>query len=139
MKSISFVLILLLFAACTYSSNIIVGKWKLEEIDYSSYFKEVSEEVRNFLEEQMNTEFDRLKDKTFFEFGEDNSLKLEAPNYEKKQTFTNGTWSMNEAKDSLFLELVDPEAYKIITLNESELVLTTDDAPKRTLRLTKVK
>lgn len=139
MKSISFVLILLLLAACTDSSNKIVGRWKLEEIDYSSYFREVSDEVRDFLQEQMNTEFARLKDKTFFEFGADNSLILEAPNYEKKQAFTNGKWSMNNAKDSLFLDLADPEAYKIITLNDSELFLTTDDTPKRTLRLTKVK
>lgn len=139
MKSISFVIILLFLTACSNSSNEIVGKWKLEEIDYSSYFKEVSDEVRDFLQEQMNTEFSRLKDKTFFEFREDNSLILEAPNYEKKQTFTNGKWSMNDTKDSLFLDLADPEAYKIITLNDSELFLTTDDAPKRTLRLTKVK
>lgn len=139
MKSISFVIILLLLTACSNSSNEIVGKWKLEEIDYTSYFKEVSDEVRDFLQEQMNTEFSRLKDKTFFEFREDNSLILEAPNYEKKQTFTNGKWSMNDTKDSLFLDLADPEAYKIITLNDSELFLTTDDAPKRVLRLSKVK
>lgn len=139
MKSIYFALILLLVTACSDNSNKVVGKWKLEEIDYSSYFMEVSEEVRNFLQEQMESEFNRLKDKTFFEFSEDNSLKLEAPNYEKKQTFTNGKWSMNDAKDSLFLDLADPESYKIVTLNETELVLSTEDAPKRVLRLTKVK
>lgn len=125
----------MLFTACTDNSNVIIGKWKLENIDYSSYFAEISEELKMLFETQMEEEFNRLKEKTFFEFKEDQALVLEAPNYHDKQTFTNGNWKMNATKDSLFLELADPESYQIITLNDSVLVLKTDEAPKRTLKL----
>ena len=87
----------------------------------------------------MQSEFKRLKNKTFFEFKLDNTVLLEAPDFVGKQTLTNGKWSVNASKDSLFLELADSEAYKIITLNDTEMVLTTDDAPNRVLRFSKVK
>jgi hypothetical protein len=139
MKKILLFLVVILFAACSDTTSKIKGKWKLEEIDYSNYFESVSEEVRQFLQEQMKSEFKRLKNKTFFEFKLDNTVLLEAPDFVGKQTLTNGKWSVNASKDSLFLELADSEAYKIITLNDSEMVLTTDDAPNRVLRFSKVK
>lgn len=139
MKGFLFVILLLIITSCSNESDKVVGKWKLEQIDYSAYFAEVSDEVREFLEGQMEEEFAKLKDKTFFEFTDNNKLKLEAPNYSKKQTFTSGSWQMNEAGDSLFLQLAEKESYKIITLTEKEMVLSTDEAPKRTLKLSKVK
>ena len=138
MKKILLFLVVISFAACSDNSSKIKGRWKLEEIDYSSYFISVSDEVRQFLQEQMKSEFKRLKNKTFFEFKLDNSVLLEAPDYAGKQTLTNGKWSVNTSKDSLFLELADSEAYKIITLNDTEMVLTTDEAPKRQLRFSKL-
>ena len=139
MRFITFVLLFFLVVSCSSTSSKIVGKWKLEEIDYSAYFLDVSNEVKTMLENQMKEEFERLKNKTYFEFKEDYKLLLEAPNYEGKQTFTEGSWTMNSSEDSLFFELEDLENYKIEKLDELEMVLSTSDTPKRTLRLTKVK
>lgn len=139
MKKILLFLAVMLFAACSNNTSKINGRWKLEEIDYSSYFESVSDEVRQFLQEQMKSEFKRLKNKTFFEFKQDNTVLLEAPDFMGKQTLTNGKWSVNASKDSLFLELADIEAYKILSLNDTEMVLTTNEAPNRILRLSKIK
>ncbi len=139
MKKILLFLAVMLFAACSNNTSKINGRWKLEEIDYSSYFESVSDEVRQFLQEQMKSEFKRLKNKTFFEFKLDNTVLLEAPDFMGKQTLTNGKWSVNASKDSLFLELADIEAYKILSLNDTEMVLTTNEAPNRILRLSKIK
>lgn len=139
MKKILLFLAVMLFAACSNNTSKINGRWKLEEIDYSSYFESVSDEVRQYLQEQMKSEFKRLKNKTFFEFKLDNTVLLEAPDFMGKQTLTNGKWSVNASKDSLFLELADIEAYKILSLNDTEMVLTTNEAPNRILRLSKIK
>ena len=139
MRFITFVLLFFLVVSCSSTSSKIVGKWKLEEIDYTAYFLDVSEEVKSLLGNQMKEEFERLKNKTYFEFNESFKLTLEAPNYEGKQTFTEGTWKMNSSEDSLFFELEDLENYKIDKLNGLEMVLSTSDTPKRTLRLSKVK
>ena len=53
MKKILLFLVVILFAACSDTTSKIKGKWKLEEIDYSNYFESVSDEVRQFLQEQM--------------------------------------------------------------------------------------
>jgi cytochrome c oxidase assembly protein Cox11 len=139
MRYLVILVLSVVLVSCSSNSDKVNGKWKLEKIDYSDYFSEVSEEVRVFLESQMDEEFQRLKDKTFFEFGDDNKLKLEAPNYAGKQTITDGVWTMSSGEDSLYFELSEPEHFKIVTLNDREMVLKTDDTPKRTLHLTKVK
>ena len=139
MRYITVLSLLLILFSCSNSADRIEGRWKLEEIDYSEYFSEVSDDVRFFLEGQMKEEFARLKDKTFFEFMEDNKMKLESPNFAGKQTFSDGVWTMNSAEDSLFFELSDTEHFKIVTLSDQEMVLKTDEMPKRTLRLSKVK
>jgi hypothetical protein len=138
MRYISLVSLLLLLFSCSNSEQKVTGRWKLEEIDYSEYFSEVPDDVRTFLEGQMKEEFERLKDKTFFEFSEENKMKLESPNYTGKQTFTNGVWTMNSKEDSLYFELSETEHYKIVSINDKEMVLKTDEMPKRTLRLSKV-
>jgi hypothetical protein len=132
MRYITFVFLFFLIVSCSSKSSKLVGKWKLEEIDYTAYFLDVSKEVKILLENQMKEELERLKNKSF-------KLILEAPNYEGKQTFTEGTWEMNSSEDSLFFELEDLENYKIEKLDELEMVLSTSDSPKRTLRLSKVK
>ena len=137
MRSIPFILFLLLVVSCSNPSSKVIGKWKLEEIDYTAYFAEAPEDVKSFMQGQMQEEFERLKDKTFFEFADGDQMKLEAPNFNGKQTFVEGKWSMNESSDSLFFELADPERFKILTLTEKEMVLSTDETPKRTLRLSK--
>lgn len=137
MKTFAFIILLAILFSCTDSSDKVVGKWKLENIDYSEYFEGVPDEVKTFMEAQMKEEFNRLKDKTFFEFTDDNKLKLEAPNYVGKITFTDGNWNMNEVGDSIFFQLIELESYKIVTLNEKEMILKTDETPKRTLILSK--
>lgn len=139
MRYITVLPLLLILFSCSNSADRIEGRWKLEEIDYSEYFSEVSDDVRVFLEGQMKEEFARLKDKTFFEFMEDNKMKLESPNFAGKQTFSDGVWTMNSAEDSLFFELSDTEHFKIVTLSDQGMVLKTDEMPQRTLRLSKVK
>lgn len=138
MKYLSILLLIVVFSSCSNPSSKVLGKWKVEEIDYSSYFAEVPEEVRTFLEEQMKEEFLRLKDKTYFNFKDDNKLLLNAPNYNGDQTNTDGLWTMNSAGDSLFLELAERENYKIEKVDEKQMILSTNETPKRTLRLSKV-
>lgn len=139
MRYISILSLLLLLFSCSNTADKINGRWKLEEIDYSEYFSEVPDDVRTFLEGQMKEEFERLKGKTFFEFLDDNKMKLESPNFAGKQTFTDGVWTMSSSEDSLYFELSETEHYKIVTLNDKEMVLKTDEMPKRTLRLSKDK
>lgn len=139
MRYISIFSLMLILFSCSNTSDKVNGRWKLEEIDYSAYFSEVSDDVRTFLEGQMKEEFERLKDKTFFEFLDDNKMKLESPNFSGKQTFTDGVWTMNSGEDSLYFELSETEHYKIVSLTDQEMVLKTDEMPKRTLRLSKVK
>ena len=126
MRFITFVLLFFHVVSCSSSSSKIVGKWKLEEIDYKAYFLDVPEEVKILLENQMKEEFERLKNKTYFEFNESFKLILEAPNYEGKQTLTEGTWKINSSEDSLFFELEDLEngqkaKYQIVGDDEADL------------------
>lgn len=139
MRYISALSLLLVLFSCSTNADKITGRWKLEEIDYSEYFSEVPGDAKSFLEAQMKEEFERLKDKTFFEFSDENRVKLESPNFSGKQTFTDGIWTMSSTEDSLYFELSEKEYYKIVTLTEAEMVLKTDDMPKRTLHFSKVK
>lgn len=139
MKNIIAIFSLLILTACSGPANKLEGKWKLEEMDYSAYYAELSEEVRMMLEGKMQEEFERIKGKTFFHFSPDNQLTLEVPNYSGEMTKTEGKWNLNEGGDSLYFDLSDPESFKIITLNETTLVLSTEDTPKRSMHLSKVK
>lgn len=131
-------LILLGLVSCSSNENKIIGKWKLDNIDYSEFFKEAPAEVKSIIESQMEEEFERLKDKTFFTFSDDQKVTLEAPNFVGKTTLTAGSFKMNDNLDSLFLQLSDPENYQIVSLDDKFLILKTSDSPKRTLQLSKV-
>jgi len=109
----------------------------LEEIDYSAYFKDAPVQVKELLEDRMKEEFERLKDKTFFTFSSNHVLKLEVPNYTGKQTTTEGKWRMNSSEDSVFFELSEPENFKIVALDGESLELSTNDLPKRTVRMSR--
>lgn len=138
MRFIPIFVVLFVAFSCSSPSSKVMGKWKLEEIDYSDYFAEAPSEVKSMMQSQMQEEFERLRNKTFFEFSDGEKLTLEAPNFNGKQTFVEGTWSMNKENDSLFFDLSDPEHFKIISLTENDMVLSTDETPKRKLRLSKV-
>jgi hypothetical protein len=88
MKYLLFCSVILLCIGCSSNASKIEGKWKLEEIDYSAYFKDAPAQVKELLEDRMKEEFERLKDKTFFTFSSNQVLTLEVPNYTGKQTTT---------------------------------------------------
>lgn len=138
MKKILIGLVLLVGLSCSDSSNEIIGKWKVENIDYSEFFRNAPPELKDLLESKMNEEFERLKGKTFFTFSDDQKLQLEAPNFEGKQTITNGEYSFNNTKDSLFLDHADKESYKIVKLDDKTLILSTEEQPNRVITLSKM-
>jgi hypothetical protein len=45
---------------------------------------------------------------------------------------------MNASEDSVFFELSEPENFKIVALDGESLELSTDDLPKRTVRMSRV-
>jgi hypothetical protein len=138
MKLLSILTLMLILFACSSNEDRIAGKWRLEKIDYSEHFEGVEEDVREMLKGKMEEEFERLKDKTFFIFGEDKSLELQAPNYLGKMTSDKGKWKLNEEGDSVFFEMGIPESYQVLSLEGNDLKLKTDEMPRRTLFLKKV-
>ena len=138
MKCFLFSSVIFFCLGCSSKASKLEGRWKLEEIDYSAYFKNAPAQVKGILQERMQQEFDRLKDKTFFTFSSDKALKLEVPNYLEKKTFIEGKWRMNSSEDSLFLKLSELEQFKIEILSSEILELSTEDPPKRTVRLSRM-
>jgi hypothetical protein len=138
MKIFTFISLFFLFVACSSQTNNLIGKWKLESIDYSPYFAEVSEEVKTMFQEKMEAQTKRMMGKTFFEFKKDNSMRLESPNFENVIVPFDGKWNFNNAKDSVIFDLDGEEHYKIKILTVNKLVLSTDESPKRILSFSKI-
>ena len=138
MKIFSIISSLILLVACSSPTNNLIGKWKLEFIDYSPYFEEVSEEVKMMFQEKMRDQTKRMIGKTFFEFNTDNSMRLESPNFENIIVPFDGKWKFNNAKDSVVFDLDGEEHYKIEEITTNKLVLTTNESPKRILSFSKV-
>ncbi|MEY3238135.1 MAG: hypothetical protein RI883_2236 [Bacteroidota bacterium] len=138
MKHFVFISLFFFFIACSNSPKTVVGKWKLESIDYSPYFLEVSDEVKTMFQEKMEDQTKRMIGKTFFEFKIDNSLRLESPNFENEIVPFEGKWKFNQTEDSITFDLDGEEHYKINTLTENKLILSTDESPKRILSFSKV-
>ncbi len=132
-----FFLLVIVLASCSSEKSKLIGRWKLMEIDYSPFYEDSEPEVRAFIEEKMNYEFERLKDKTFFEFKDNDSLILETPNFTGAITNTLGTFVYVPRRDSIYFNLSERESYKIQELTEEKLVLSTDESPARILRLSK--
>lgn len=93
-------------------------------------------EMKGNFEENMKIQFAELKDKVFFIFNNDQSLQIIFPSETNPNAM--GKWSFSEKRDSLYLKTLDPESFKIVKLNEKEMILTTDKSPKRTLIYKKV-
>lgn len=123
----------------TNGSSAIIGRWKLEEIDYSQFLSEQNEEVRTAFEEEMKIGFERLRNKTFFEFAPKGQMSVEEPDDAGLQSFHQGEWRINEKSDTLIFKIPQEEIYEIIRLNSSEMILATDESPKRTLYFSKTK
>jgi len=92
--------------------------------------------MKENFEKSMTNQFAALKDKTFFIFNDDLSLQILLLTTENE--VIDGTWSISETKDSLHLRTNEPENFKIIKLDEQQLILKTDESPQRTLFYRKV-
>lgn len=138
MKLVFGLLLILSLVSCAGNQKKLIGKWSLDKIDYSEQFEGTSEDIRELLKKKMDEEFERLKGKTFFVFEEGNSMELLSPDLFGKIVSDRGTYRMNEDQDSVFFEKLE-ESYKILKLEGEELVLKTDELPKRTLYLKKQK
>jgi hypothetical protein len=135
MKLVYFFAFLFLLTSCSDPSKELEGTWTLENIDYSAYFKDAPEDVREIIGDRMAIELDRIKGKTFFVFGRKGELELKAPNYEGKEVSEKGTWRLSKARDSVFFDISIDESYAIVQLSEKELVLKTNETPARTITL----
>ena len=133
-------LLALLFNSCSDKSSTLMGRWELDEIDYTAHYKTIPEEARSMMREAMDKAFKKLKGKTFFTFSENEKLILEAPNFLQQVKTTEGTWRLNDAQDSLRLIFSDEmENYRIDKLEGDSLFLSTDEVPARTLILIRKK
>ena len=129
-------LLALTFTSCSDKSSTLIGRWELDEIDYTEHYKSIPEEAREMIRTAMNKAFKKLKGKTFFTFSENEKLTLEAPNFLNQVKTTEGKWKMNDAQDSLrFLFSDELENYHIDRINADSLILSTSDVPARTLIL----
>jgi hypothetical protein len=137
MKFVFSVALLFVLIACSNRSKELEGTWVLENIDYSAYFKDAPEDVRDIIGERMAIELERIKGKTFFVFGHKGELELKAPNYEGREVSEKGTWQFSNAKDSIFFDSSIDESYAIVALTENELILKTNDTPARTITLSR--
>jgi len=135
MKYFVFFVLTLSFYSCTKKSEIL-GKWQLHNIDYSAFYKSIPLDMKENFEKSMTNQFAALKDKTFFIFNDDLSLQILLLTTENE--VIDGTWSISETKDSLHLRTNEPENFKIIKLDEQQLILKTDESPQRTLFYRKV-
>jgi hypothetical protein len=141
MRYILFVALIGLFiSSCSDKSSTLIGRWELDEIDYTEHYKSIPEEARSMIREAMNKAFKKLKGKTFFTFSENEKLTLEAPNFLNKVKRTKGNWKMNDTQDSLRIIIADEvENYRIVQINADSLILSTTEVPARTLILLRQK
>lgn len=130
MKIFFSLIVLTTLFSCSKKAEII-GKWKLTSFDYSEFLKSLPKEMDGPIEEQMKSQIDQMVNHTFFEFKKDSTLELIYPN-EYGMTIK-GKWCLSKNSDSLFLKKDDPERFKIEKLTEESLVLSTKEAPQRTL------
>ncbi len=129
-------LLALTVTSCSDKSSTLIGRWELDEIDYTEHYKSIPEQAREMIRTAMNKAFKKLKGKTFFTFSENEKLTLEAPNFLNQVKTTGGKWKMNDAQDSLrFLFSDELENYHIDRINADSLILSTSDVPARTLIL----
>jgi hypothetical protein len=129
-------LLALTVTSCSDKSSTLIGRWELDEIDYTEHYKSFPEQAREMIRTAMNKAFKKLKGKTFFTFSENEKLTLEAPNFLNQVKTTGGKWKMNDAQDSLrFLFSDELENYHIDRINADSLILSTSDVPARTLIL----
>jgi hypothetical protein len=129
-------LLALTVTSCSDKSSTLIGRWELDEIDYTEHYKSIPEEAREMIREAMNKAFKKLKGKTFFTFSENEKLTLEAPNFLNKVKRTKGNWKMNDTQDSLRIIIADEvENYRIVQINADSLILSTSEVPARTLIL----
>ena len=126
----------IVIASCSDKSSSLVGRWELDEIDYTEHYKSIPEEARALIRTAMDKAFKKLKGKTFFTFTENEKLTLEAPNFLNEVKKTEGKWKMNDAQDSLcFIFADEMENYRIVQLSTDSLILSTTEVPARTLIL----
>ena len=137
MKIFIFSSLIILLVACSNPSNNLIGKWKLISIDYSPYYAEVSDEVKAIFQEKLEEQTKRMIGKTYFEFKIDNSMRLESPSVENEIVPFDGSWKFNQTEDSVIFNLNGEEHYKIRTMTENKLILSTDESPKRILTFSK--
>ena len=133
-------LLALTVTSCSDKSSTLMGRWELDEIDYTAHYKTIPKEARSMMREAMEKAFKKLKGKTFFTFSENEKLILEAPNFLNQVKTTEGTWWLNDAQDSLRLIFSDEmENYHIDKLVGDSLFLSTEEVPARTLILVRKK
>jgi hypothetical protein len=133
-------LLSLFITSCSDKSSSLVGRWELDEIDYTEHYKRIPEETRDLIRTAMDKAFKKLKGKTFFTFSENEKLILEAPNFLNEVKKTMGSWKMNDTQDSLRIIIADEvENYRIDQINADSLILSTSEVPARTLILLRKK
>ncbi len=123
-----------LLTACS-GKEPIQGEWKLIQIDYSEHLKEIDPILKESFIEMLDQQSSSLLHKTFFTFQPDGMVTIVAPKYRGGTTTVDGKYTLNEEKDSLYIENEDSESYAVEFLDDDKMKWTSGEKPFRKLTL----
>ncbi|MBI2259541.1 MAG: lipocalin family protein [Flavobacteriia bacterium] len=124
-KLLIFSLVLLILTAC--SSNHLIGKWKLDNIDIEKAIADFPENQKDNMRMMLKTSLNNMKNKFFIEFNDNGKYSIEAADENGVLQKKSGTWELSSDKKKLktvtegkeeTVEVVEITANKL-TLNMS--------------------
>jgi hypothetical protein len=126
MKYLFLLIVSVSLFSCT--KNQIIGKWKLNEINFEKQLKQIPEEQREFAIEMYNSAFEQVKGKLAFIFEEGGKLTIESPDETGKIAIEIGVWSISEDKKKLTTEIEgQKETMNIKDLSEKKLTIELNE------------
>ncbi len=123
--------------ACTHKASV-AGVWKMTSMDFSEFYKTIPKEMRKKMKAEMDQQIGMLKNHAFFDIKEKGTYRFIIDIKIKGKSIPpeTGNWKLSKNQDSIFFEKRDAERFKIVKLTSEEMILETDEAPKRKLFLT---
>ncbi len=109
----------------------LIGNWKLIDIDYSKHLKEVQPELREEFLAMTDNHKKNVLNLIFFDFKSEGKCNIVSPKFGGGTANLPGTWHLNEAEDSLFIENQDSESFALSFTNDAKLKLESHQKPLR--------
>ncbi len=115
--------------------DVLLGEWKLVDIDYSRHLAEINPELKESFLSMTDRQSQIILSKTFFNFKEEGEIVITSPKYQGGVTNISGTWRISEDRDSLYIKNEDSESFAIQLKDDNTLLLESGEAPLRLLTL----